>query len=47
MKTDTLIWMWILEYPIGLFEVRTQKNDVFGFISVLYTITDIQAPETH
>jgi len=27
--------------------LRHHENEVFDFISVLYTITDIQAHETH
>ena len=30
----------------GIIEVSTQKNDVFYFISLPYTITEFQAPET-
>ena len=34
------------EFPIGIFEVFTLGNEVFEFISVGYTITDKQTPET-
>ena len=47
MKSDTLICIWILVFPFGVIEFTTQEIEVFDFISVLYTITDIQVPETH
>ena len=46
MISDTLICLWILVFPIGIKNVRTHVVDVFDFISVPYTITDVQVPET-
>jgi len=46
INSDTLICLWILVIPIGIIEVSTHVNVVFDFISVTYTITDLQAPET-
>jgi len=46
MFSDTLIILWILVIPIGIIEFRPQLNVGFDFISVPYTITDLQAPET-
>jgi len=45
-ELGTLIWLWILVFRIGIFEFRPHVNVVFDFISVPYTITDLQAPET-
>jgi hypothetical protein len=45
MNTLTLIYICILVFPIGIIEVSTKENEVFYFISVTYTITDIQSPE--
>ena len=42
MNFDTLICIWILEFPIGIIQFRLYKNEVFYFISVPYTITDLQ-----
>ena len=38
MNTETLICIWILTFPIGIIH----ENEVFYFISVPYTITDLQ-----
>ena len=46
MNSDTLICIWILVFPIGIIEVSTARNEVFYFISVPCTITDLLAPET-
>ena len=46
MNSDTLIGLWILVFPIGIIEVSTHVNFVFDFISVPYTITELQARET-
>jgi hypothetical protein len=35
-----------LVFPIGIIEFRLHENVVFEFISVTYTITDLEAPET-
>ena len=42
MKSDTLICILILAFPIGIIQVWHHENEVFYFISVPYTITDIQ-----
>jgi len=46
MNYGTLICLWILVFPIGKIEFRPHLNVVFDFISVPYTITDLQASET-
>ena len=46
LNYDTLICLWIFIYSIGIFEVTTSRNCFFYIISVPYTITDLQAPET-
>jgi hypothetical protein len=35
-----------LVFPIGIIEVSATRNDVFYFISVPYTITNLLAPKT-
>ena len=40
------ISLWILVFPIGIIEVSTSRKYFFDLISVPYTITDPQAPET-
>ena len=42
MKSGTLICIWILAFPIGIIQVLTPRNKFFYFISVPYTITDLQ-----
>ena len=42
MNSDTLIWIWILAFPIGIIQVSTPRKWIFYFISVPYTITDLQ-----
>jgi len=46
MNSDTLICLWILVFPIGIFEISISHKSSFDFISVPYTITDLQSPET-
>jgi len=46
MNTDTLIFIWILVFPIGIIEVSKPRKWIFYFLSVPYTITDLQVPET-
>ena len=42
MNSGTLICIWILAFPIGIIKIRLHENEVFYFISVPYTITDLQ-----
>ena len=42
MNPDTLICIWILAFPIGIIEVSTPRKWIFYFLSVPYTITDLQ-----
>ena len=42
MNYDTLISLWIFVIPIGIIEVSTSRKFFFYFISVPYTITDLQ-----
>jgi hypothetical protein len=42
MNPDTLICIWILIFPIGIFQVSTPRKWIIYFISVPYTITDLQ-----
>ena len=42
MNTDTLICIWILLFPIGIIRDSTPRKWSFYFISVPYTITDLQ-----
>jgi len=46
MKSDPLICLGILVFPIGIIIFRPHVNVVFDFISVPYTISDLQEPET-
>ena len=46
INSVTLICLWILAFPIGIIEFSTSRKCCFDFISVPYTITDFQAPET-
>ena len=46
MNSDTLICIWILVFPIGKIKVSYSRKFFFKFISVPYTITEYQAPET-
>jgi len=46
MSSDTLIRIWILVFPVGIFEVSTWRKWRFDFIPVRYTITDFQVPQT-
>ena len=41
MNSDTLICKWILAFPIGIFQISTPRKWRFYFISVPYTITDL------
>ena len=45
-NSDTLICLWIFVFPIVIIEVKTSRKCCFWFISVPYTITDIQAAAT-
>ena len=45
MNSDTLICICILVFPIGIIEVSKPENEVFSFISVPCTNTDLQVPE--
>jgi len=36
-----------LVFPIGIFEFSTSRKYYFDFISVPYTITDLQGTEIH
>ena len=40
MYSDTLNFIWILAFPIGIIQVSTPGKRNFYFISVPYTITD-------
>ena len=42
LMTLTLIFMWILAFPIGIIQVSTPRKWIFYFISVTYTITHLQ-----
>ena len=42
MNSDTLICIWILAFPIGIIQVSTPRKWSFYFISIPYTITDLQ-----
>ena len=42
MNADTLICIWILAFPIGIIQVSTPRKWIFYFISVPYSITDLQ-----
>ena len=42
MNSDTLICIWILAFPIGIIHVSTSRKWISYFISVPYTITDLQ-----
>ena len=42
MNSGTLICLWILAFPIGIIQVSTPRKWSFSFISVPYTITDLQ-----
>ena len=41
VNSDTLICIWILAFPIGIIQVSTTRKWIFYFISVPYTITDL------
>ena len=41
MDSDTLICIWILAFPIGIIQVSTPRKRNISFISVPYTITDL------
>ena len=41
MNSGTFICIWILAFPIGIFQVSTPRKWSFYFISVPYTITDL------
>jgi len=43
INPDTLICIWILVFPIAIIQVSTPRKYVFYFITVLYTIADLQA----
>ena len=42
INSATLICIWILAFPIGIIKFRLHENEVFYFISVPFTITDLQ-----
>ena len=42
LNSDSLICIWILAFPIGIIQVPTHENEIFNFILVPYTITDLQ-----
>ena len=42
MNSDTLNFIWILAFPIGIIQVSTPRKWIFYLISVPYTITDLQ-----
>ena len=42
MNSDTLICIWILAYPIGIILVSNAQKWSFYFISIPYTIADLQ-----
>ena len=42
MNSDPLICIWILAFPIVIFQVSTPRKWSFLLISVLFTITDLQ-----
>ena len=42
MNSDTLICIWVLAFPIGIIQVSTPRKWSFYFISVPFTITDLQ-----
>ena len=42
MKSDTLIYIWILAFSIGIIQVSTPRKWIFYLISFPYTITDLQ-----
>ena len=42
MNSDTLIFIWILAFPIGIIQVSTPRKWIFYFISVPYTITELK-----
>ena len=42
MNSDTLICIWILEFPIGIIQVSAPRKWIPYFISVPYTITELQ-----
>jgi len=46
INSDTLIYLWMLVFPIDIIEVSVSRKYYFDFISVPYTITDLQAPES-
>jgi len=45
MNSDINLYRHIL-LPIGIFVVSTPENKVLHFLSVRYTISVLQAPET-
>ena len=42
MNSDTLICIWILAFPIGIIRFESTKMNFFYFVSVPYTITELQ-----
>ena len=47
MNSDTLICIWIIAFPIGIIQVSTLRKWSFYFISVPYTVTDLQPLYSH
>jgi hypothetical protein len=45
MNSVTLIYIWILVFPIGIIEVLTTRKWYFLLYFIPYTITDFQPPE--
>jgi len=42
MNSDTLIFIWISVFPIGIIQISTTRKWIFYFISVPYTSTELQ-----
>ena len=47
MNSDTLIYIWILAFPIGIIQVSTPRKWSFFSISFPFTITDLQPLSSH
>jgi len=45
MYSDSLFWIWILVFPFSIIEFEPHEYEVIDFISVPYTISDLQVPE--
>jgi len=46
MNSEIITCIRIPVFPIGILKYRHHKNEVFAFISVRYTITDLQTRES-